>query len=349
MDAKNLKDKPQPHGRRAFWTTSPRALPEQEEDSKFTVSVSPSPAAISIRFLEAIRKLEQYTDRQIIFLIMRENSLKNVTAFSPFMVEKICDHRANLPQRALIILDTPGGNPLGAFNLGRFFQQVCESHFVVIPKRCMSAGTLVALSADEIFLSPEGACGPVDMQMDGRSAQVILRSKDYVQDSLACIAKAIRAYDHDKRRPYAETADLIAHVMSAVNVPQLSREWGEAMEGQLSIKDYVVTLLEAKDYTKEAAEDIAFHLSFGYHDHGYTLNTDALRANGVKNVHVLDRETQALVDDLMATLPDFPIVGTLKHLDDEKPGEPPHHGPRQEHHLGEAADPASFSDEEAEA
>jgi serine dehydrogenase proteinase len=307
---------------KAQWFPSSMALTEDGEDSEFTVTVSPAPAALSVRSMAAIRRLERHFDREIFFLIMRENSLKDVTGFSHFMVEAIRNHRADLPQRALVVLDTIGGNPLGAFKLGRLFQQTCESHVVVIPKRAMSAGTLFALSSNQIFLSPEAELGPCDIQMDGRSSLVIHRSKDYVQGVFASIAKAITSDGSDKKRPYAETTDLLSHIQAAANVPQLALQWGEAMEGLHSVKDYLIKLLTAQDYTLEQAEDIAWNLVLGYHDHGFPIDCDELQGMGVKNVHTLNFESQKLVDDLMTTLPSYPIVGTVKPINCNRPGNP---------------------------
>ncbi|GJL67835.1 MAG: hypothetical protein NPIRA06_04700 [Nitrospirales bacterium] len=305
---------------KAQWVPSSMALTEDGEDSEFTVTVSPAPAALSVRSMAAIRRLERHFDREIFFLIMRENSLKDVTGFSPFMVEAIRNHRADLPQRALVVLDTIGGNPLGAFKLGRLFQQTCESHVVVIPKRAMSAGTLFALSSNQIFLAPEAELGPCDTQMDGRSCLVIDRSKKYVEDLFAAIAKAITSDGSDKKRPYAETTDLLSHIQAAANVPQLALQWGEAIEGLNSVKDHITKLLTAQDYTLEQAEDIAWNLVLGYHDHGFPIDADELQGMGVKNVRVLDFESQQLVDDVMTTLPSYPIVGKVKPINCNRPG-----------------------------
>lgn len=64
-----------------------------------------------------------------------------------------------------LVLCTHGGNPDAAYKIGRFIQSVYDSFKLLIPGHCKSAGTLLAIAAQEIIFSPYGELGPLDVQM----------------------------------------------------------------------------------------------------------------------------------------------------------------------------------------
>lgn len=65
----------------------------------------------------------------------------------------------------MLVLCTPGGAPDAAYKMGRYLQKRYDSVKVFIPGFCKSAGTLLAICADELVFSPYGELGPLDIQM----------------------------------------------------------------------------------------------------------------------------------------------------------------------------------------
>lgn len=65
----------------------------------------------------------------------------------------------------LLILTTPGGSPDAAYKIGRYLQSRYSDFKILIPGWCKSAGTLLAISANELVFSPYGELGPLDVQM----------------------------------------------------------------------------------------------------------------------------------------------------------------------------------------
>lgn len=64
-----------------------------------------------------------------------------------------------------LVLCTPGGTPDAAYKMGRYLQTRYDSFKLLIPGFCKSAGTLLAIAADELIFSPYGELGPLDIQM----------------------------------------------------------------------------------------------------------------------------------------------------------------------------------------
>lgn len=66
-----------------------------------------------------------------------------------------------------IILHTPGGEALGADQIVRALKAHKGRKTFFVPYQAFSAGTILALTGDEIFLSAIGTLGPIDAQMSG--------------------------------------------------------------------------------------------------------------------------------------------------------------------------------------
>jgi ClpP class serine protease len=64
-----------------------------------------------------------------------------------------------------IVLHTPGGLVLAALQIARAIRGHKGKVTVLVPHYAMSGGTLIALAADEIIMSPYAVLGPVDPQL----------------------------------------------------------------------------------------------------------------------------------------------------------------------------------------
>ncbi|MCS6772151.1 MAG: ATP-dependent Clp protease proteolytic subunit [Kiritimatiellae bacterium] len=74
-----------------------------------------------------------------------------------------------------IVLHTPGGLVLPSLQIARAVRQHKGRVTVFVPHYAMSGGTLIALAADEIVMSPHAVLGPVDPQLNGMAAASILK------------------------------------------------------------------------------------------------------------------------------------------------------------------------------
>jgi hypothetical protein len=57
---------------------------------------------------------------------------------------------------------TTGGDTLAAFGISRLLREFATRVSVLIPEKCHSAGTLLALGANEIFMTPAATLTPID-------------------------------------------------------------------------------------------------------------------------------------------------------------------------------------------
>jgi hypothetical protein len=66
-----------------------------------------------------------------------------------------------------VLLFTTGGDTLAAFHLGSLVREFADKIGVLVPDKCYSAGTLFALSADEIYMAATGTLSPIDPSIVG--------------------------------------------------------------------------------------------------------------------------------------------------------------------------------------
>ena len=75
------------------------------------------------------------------------------------------DEYVPVKPNVLVFLCTPGGVPDDAYIIARTFKRAYENFSLYVSGFCKSAGTLIALGADEIVLGTKGELGPLDVQI----------------------------------------------------------------------------------------------------------------------------------------------------------------------------------------
>ena len=65
----------------------------------------------------------------------------------------------------VLFLSTYGGDPESAYRIARFLQDTYDNFTVVVPDKCKSAGTIIAIGAHRIVMFPLGELGPLDVQV----------------------------------------------------------------------------------------------------------------------------------------------------------------------------------------
>jgi len=68
-------------------------------------------------------------------------------------------------QGLVLALVTYGGSADSAYRIARYSQNYFKDFIVYVPSACKSAGTLIALGASKIYMSPFGELGPLDVQV----------------------------------------------------------------------------------------------------------------------------------------------------------------------------------------
>ena len=113
-----------------------------------------------------LRRISELRGRDVLVYASDINKAKAMIAMNYSDILPITDQLANLHgERLDLILETPGGSGEVAEDIVRILRSRYEDIGIIVPGWAKSAGTIVALSADEILMSPSSALGPIDAQL----------------------------------------------------------------------------------------------------------------------------------------------------------------------------------------
>lgn len=79
-------------------------------------------------------------------------------------ITAVCQHE-KLHESVYLVLATYGGDPHAGFRIARCLRHHYENFKILVPDHCKSAGTLVAIGADEVIVADRGELGPLDIQL----------------------------------------------------------------------------------------------------------------------------------------------------------------------------------------
>jgi ClpP class serine protease len=147
-----------------------------------------------------IERCERERKSRVILLVHRLETM-NLLGFP--LVRYIDVHDSEAVIRAIeltdddvpldIVLHTPGGLALAAVQIARAIHRHPARVTVFVPHMAMSGGTLIALAADEIVMSPNAVLGPVDPQIGQYPAGSLLatvarKPVEYLEDQTLILA-----------------------------------------------------------------------------------------------------------------------------------------------------------------
>ncbi|RME47436.1 MAG: hypothetical protein D6795_14125 [Deltaproteobacteria bacterium] len=212
------------------------------------------------RFLEASRarliaRIERQRNSRVILLVHRQETM-SFLGFPLMRFINIHDSEEVIraiqltdPQVPLdLVLHTPGGLVLASLQIARAIKKHPGKVTVFVPHYAMSGGTLIALAADEIVMSPHAVLGPVDPQLG-----------QYPAASLIKVAK---------EKPISEIDDqtLILADQGEKAIHQLCESVKELLAGTVP---------------EEKANELAVLLSEGRWTHDFPITYETARSFGL--------------------------------------------------------------------
>jgi hypothetical protein len=244
-------------------------------------------------------------------------------------VARCCTARFGYPAEASevtidLILDTFGGSLDTAFKMVHFLSRFTKRLRVFVPRRAKSAGTLIAIGAYELHISPFGELGPLDTQIrdprnptDRVSALDCYQSVDYVRTfGLNTLNRTFRALAGETRAliPLSQLVNTsatfsigsIAPILTQVNALDFGG-WGRTLRiGEM----YAQTLLSRAGYTDDESKEIAHQLVYGYTHHPYAIDIDEAQRMGLRPLTMSQDQYESAMDIVTACAePGTVVVG----------------------------------------
>lgn len=143
-----------------------------------------------------------------------------------------------------LVLHTPGGLVLASLQIARAVNKHKGKVTVFVPHYAMSGGTLIALAADEIVMSPHAVLGPVDPQLGQHPAASLLKVVsrkpiDEIDDQTLILADVAEKAVNQLREAVRE---LLLRTQSAEKAAELAN----LLSTGTWTHDYPITFDEAK-------------------------------------------------------------------------------------------------------
>lgn len=196
------------------------------------------------------------------------------------------------PDRLCILLETPGGYIETVKRLVDVMRRHYKHVSFVIPDYAYSAGTVLALSGDAIYMDYYSILGPIDPQVPDESGGTLLPGAGYLAKFQELVAEINAARMLDPKAKQAELSYLIKrfepaklfHIEQAIEHGQaLIEEWLP----KYKFKGWTATNSGKKvtlGMRKQRAKDVAKVLGDAskWHSHGRGISMPELEAEDIK-------------------------------------------------------------------
>jgi hypothetical protein len=222
-----------------------------------------------------------------------------------WQLTRLCGERTRR-KTVLLLLVTGGGDPDAAYRIARCLQDKYERFVCLVPGYCKSAGTIIALGANELVIADAGELGPLDVQMSKQDELFQRQSGLTTEAALETLhEKAYEAFEHFVIQVVTRTGvstraamqvavqlttGLFSHTYSHVD-PMHVGEAGRAMK----IAQKYGELLQQKSLNFDA--DTLSALAREYPSHGFIIDRDEAKRL-FKNVRAPHAEEEALLEKL---------------------------------------------------
>jgi len=112
--------------------------------------------------------LKRKTGRHFLFIKHTSADLFDTSMIDQKTMTKVAEAMNEFKGKPFdLILHTPGGEVFAAMFISRMLKQYPGHIRTIVPMVCMSGGTLLALSTDELIMAPTSCLGPCDPQLGG--------------------------------------------------------------------------------------------------------------------------------------------------------------------------------------
>lgn len=97
------------------------------------------------------------------------------------------EQRTEVPKKCTMFLTTFGGDPHAGFRIARCLRHYYDELDIVVFSYCKSAGTLIAIAADNLAICNKGELGPLDIQVMNPNEMLSRSSGLDIQQALRAI------------------------------------------------------------------------------------------------------------------------------------------------------------------
>ncbi|MFN8494908.1 MAG: hypothetical protein U0350_45310 [Caldilineaceae bacterium] len=198
------------------------------------------------------------------------------TAYTLMKEFEKAQHRTN----CFLILTTYGGDPDGAYIISKFMRRYYKNFVLYVCGFCKSAGTLIALGANEIVISHRGELGPIDVQTFIAENLVRQNSGLDIMEALNSIGEQALTLWEDhflkiiNRSQGIITTRTAADIASSLAVQLLSPITAQIDPLRLGEIQRAINIAMKYGELLGASPRTIHRLIYGYPSHGFVIDID---------------------------------------------------------------------------
>ena len=238
---------------------------------------------------ERLSRIEEHLDGDAAFLL---------GPIFPQLTRSFRDFIENLPgtksrsSRLILLLNTPGGDVETVEKLVEIIRHHYQEVFFVVPDLAMSAGTILCMSGDRIYMDYSSALGPIDPQVfNGKEWVPALGYLDKVSELLEKARNGnlsdaefiiLQNQDLARLRRFEQARELTVTLLKKWLVEFKFKNWSNHQSSPQKMGKPVTA-----DEKNERAEEIARLLGDNkvWHSHGRRLGAKTLRKELRLEIH----------------------------------------------------------------
>ena len=224
-----------------------------------------------INRLEHIARLQELRESTVIIYVTgdRPNAETNISGdILPIFTDHL-DAFGDVPKISLYLYSN-GGNTLSGWSLVNLLRSFCKDLEVIIPSKCQSTATLIALGADRIVMTKQATLGPIDPSTNGpMNPQVMMNgqpvkvpvSVEHVNSYLDMAKEDLKIHNESELKDiYLKLSDHI-HPLSL----------GSVYKAKAQIKMLAEKLLKYHEIAPENVSKVISFLCSESGSHDYTI------------------------------------------------------------------------------
>lgn len=201
-----------------------------------------------------------------------------------------------------VFLRTAGGSPETAEGMVSVLRKHYDQIYFVVPDFAMSAGTILCMSADKIFMDYTSSLGPIDPQVPTRDTGEYIPALGYLDKVSELTNKGnlapadvvlLRGLDLAKLALYEQARDLSVDLLKEWLVKYKFKDWKHHRTDE-NKKGCVVTESEKRERAEEIAKALGDHKM--WRSHGRRLDIEKLKMLRIEiDDYSCDKELQKLI------------------------------------------------------
>jgi len=179
------------------------------------------------------------------------------------------EKKGDLPEKLYLLIETRGGSGASAYTIARILRKRFKIIKAFVPHQALSAGTLIAVAADEIVMDISSNLGPFDAQVELPNYGVISASR--LERGLTLAEK------YYQKRGVLNPKEFVREKLDPVL-------YGLLEEAQRAGEMYLQEILISAHYPKKKAERIAHKLVWEFPSHEFPITIERAKELGLKVV-----------------------------------------------------------------